>query len=294
MPKAVINGTTVHYHVHGKGTPIIFIHPPLINRATFRYQEVQLADPFQVITFDIRGHGFSPRSETPITYPLIVEDIVRLMDHIEIEQAYLCGYSTGGSVVLEALLTYPARFRGGICLGSMSEVSDLVVKSQITAATLLTRLGMKTTAALVICGSNADMRETFHNLYYEAIRGDIENWRQYFEVSMKYRCTDRLKAIKAPVLMIYGANDRRFSGYVHQLHRLLPNSTLAQIPGAKHYIPTKYAEAFHDILTRWVMEHELRAAADGAADVDRELVSKAKEYDLPIPEEVLAETQMER
>lgn len=292
MPKANINGTLLHYHTDGEGTPIIFVHPPLINRAVFRYQEVQLADRFQVVTFDIRGHGFSPRSEAPVTYPLIVEDIVRLMDELGLEQAYLCGYSTGGSIVLEALLTHPDRFRGGICLGAMAAVTDWNVKAQISAAALLTRLNMKTTAALLISKANADMRETFHNLYYEAIRGDVENWRQYFEASMKYNCTERLPAIKAPVLLINGESDIRFKGYGHQLHRLLPNSTLAYIPGAKHYIPTKNSAEFHDLLTKWVLEQEIKAAADGRAVIDRELASKANDYGIPIPDQAAVETHM--
>lgn len=292
MPKAQLNGTTIHYHVHGKGAPILFIHPPLLNRAVFRYQEVQLADPFQVITFDIRGHGFSPRSEAPVTYPLIVEDIKALMDHLKLKKAYLCGYSTGGGVALEAMLAYPERFRGLILLGAIPAVTDWGVKAQIAAAATLARLGMKTSLALAIAGGNADMKETFHNLYYEAIRGDLENWRQYYEVSMKYSCVDRLNRIHAPVLLLYGAQDRRFKKYSFEIHRLLSNSTLARIPGVKHNIPTKAPDAFHDVLTKWVMQHELRAAADGITDVDRDLVRKAVEYDLRIPKEVLVETHM--
>ncbi|WP_199620496.1 alpha/beta fold hydrolase [Paenibacillus alkalitolerans] len=286
MPKALINGTTIHYHVHGKGTPIVFIHPPLVNSAVFRYQEVQLADPFQVVTFDIRGHGFSPRSEAPVTYPLIVEDIVRLMDHIGLEQAYLCGYSTGGGIAFEALLTYPERFRGAVCLGAMPEVGDLCLKAQLAAASVLTRLGMKTSMALLISAGNADMKETFHNLYYEAIRGDIENWRQYFEASMKYNCTDRLKRIHAPVLLIYGMNDSRFKKYGQQLHELLPQSTLAFVPGVRHTIPTKKPEPMHDLLSKWIMEHELRAAEEGEAGVGRDLLRKAAEYGIRLPGEV--------
>ncbi|WP_274363871.1 alpha/beta fold hydrolase [Paenibacillus thermotolerans] len=289
MPKLHINGTLLHYHTDGAGTPILFIHPPLINRAIFRYQEVQLADRFQVVTFDIRGHGFSPRSETPITYPLIVEDTIRLMDELGLESAYLCGYSTGGSIVLEALLTHPERFRGGICLGAMSEVSDWNVKAQISAAALLTKLNMKTTAALLISKANADMRDTFHNLYYVAIRGDVENWRQYFEASKHYYCTDRLMAIRQPVLLIYGDRDWRFKGYGHQLHRMLPNAALAFIPGAKHYIPTKNSAEFHDLLTKWVMEQEIKAASEGDGKVDWALAEKAEQYGVPIPEEAAVE-----
>jgi pimeloyl-ACP methyl ester carboxylesterase len=294
MPKTLINGNMMHYHVHGRGTPILFIHPPLINSAVFRYQEVQLSDPFQVVTFDIRGHGFSDASEAPLTYPLIVEDTVRLMDYLGLEQAYLCGYSTGGGVALEALLTYPDRFRGAICLGAMPEAGGWYVRSQIAAATTLARLGMKTSLALLIAAANADMSETFHNLYYEAIRGDIENWRQYFEASLKYNCTRRLPAIKHPLLLVYGAKDRRFMGHGKLIQRLQPNSTLAYIPDAKHYLPTRATADLHDLMRKWIMRHELSAAEGGAADVDRDLIKLAKSYDLTIPHEVLIETNMIR
>jgi pimeloyl-ACP methyl ester carboxylesterase len=50
-----------------------------------------------MITFDIRGHGKSQYSNKPLTFPLIVEDIKLLLDHLEVEKAFICGYSTGGS-----------------------------------------------------------------------------------------------------------------------------------------------------------------------------------------------------
>ncbi len=80
MPLENINGTVLHYIVKGEGIPIIFVHPPLLTGANFRYQQVQLSDEFKVITFDIRGHGQSGRSLVPITYSIIAEDIKQLMD----------------------------------------------------------------------------------------------------------------------------------------------------------------------------------------------------------------------
>lgn len=292
MPKANVNGTLIHYHVHGRGTPIIFIHPPLLNRAVFRYQEVQLADTFQIITFDIRGHGFSPPTGAPLTYPLIVEDMKALLDHLNIRKAYVCGYSTGGSIALEMMLTYPERVRGSILLGGMSELSDWVVKAELALAVRLAKMNMKTTLALSIARGNGDLPETFHNLYYEAIRGDVRHWQQYYEESMKYNCTKQLGGIHHPVLLIYGSKDNRFRAHGNQLHRLLPNATLARIPEVAHNIPTKAPDAFHDLLTKWVMQHELQAAEQGESHVDRNLLRKAMDYELDIPEEILEDYRM--
>ncbi|MCI3919982.1 alpha/beta hydrolase [Paenibacillus sp. TRM 82003] len=289
MPKANVNGTVLHYHVHGRGTPIVFIHPPLLNRAVFRYQEVQLADPFQVVTFDIRGHGFSPASEAPLTYELIAEDIKALLDHLNIRRAYLCGYSTGGGIALETMLAYPDRIRGSILIGGMAETNSMSVKGQIAVARWMAKMGMKTSLALAIAKGNADMDETFHNLYYEAMRGDIRNWQQYYDASLKYSCVDRLASIHAPVLLVYGGQDGRFNAHGQTLHERLPDSTLARIPGVRHNVPTKGQELLHDLITKWVMQHELRAASEGASHVDKDLLKKAMDYDLTIPEDVLVD-----
>ncbi|MBT2696242.1 alpha/beta hydrolase [Bacillus sp. ISL-40] len=111
-----VDGISLYYNVKGEGTPIVFIHPPLLTSANFKYQIDELSQKFKVITFDIRGHGRSSYSVQPITYPLIVEDIKRLLDHLKITKAFLCGYSTGGSIGLEFLLTFPNRSIGPLLL----------------------------------------------------------------------------------------------------------------------------------------------------------------------------------
>jgi len=290
MPKASVNGTILHYHVHGRGTPIVFIHPPFLNRAVFRYQEVQLVDPFQIVTFDIRGHGFSPASEAPLSYPLLAEDVKSLLDHLNIRQAYLCGYSAGAGVAIETMLMHPERIRGAILVGAMAEPSSsLTVLGQLSGATSLLKLGMKTSLALTVAKANADMRETFHNLYYEAIRGDLRNWQQYHEASLSYTAMERIASITAPTLLVYGARDRRFHSHGQRLHELLPGSTLARIPDVDHAVPTRGFETFHDLVTKWVMQLELQAASSGESHVDKGLIKKAMDYDLRIPEEVLVD-----
>jgi pimeloyl-ACP methyl ester carboxylesterase len=256
MPKTSIQGTTLHYHVQGSGIPIVFIHPPLLNRAIFRYQEVQLSDMFRVITFDIRGHGFSPASPATLTYSLIVQDIIGLLDFLDIKHAYLCGYSTGAGVALEALLTHENRFRGAILIGGMSEMGDWIARSQIHVASFLATAGMKTTLALCIAAGNADRRETFHNLYYEAMQGDVNNWRQYYDASAAYSCTDRLQSIQSPILLVSGMNDVRFQKYSDLLQQKLPKTSHIHIPGVSHSIPTKAPELLHAHVSQWVMNIE--------------------------------------
>ncbi|WP_042228699.1 alpha/beta fold hydrolase [Paenibacillus popilliae] len=252
MPIARLNGVSLHYHVRGKGVPIIWIHPPLLTSENFNYQMVQLSDSFRLISFDIRGHGYSGPSDEPITYRLIVEDMLALMDKLGVKQAYVGGYSTGGSIALQALLSDPERFLGGVLISAMSEASDLWLRGRIRAAAALTRLKAKSLILWAITRGNADSRLTFKNLQRAARRGNSANWRQYYQYSLTYNCTDRLQDIKAPVLLIYGQSDRSFHKYALILHHGLPNSQLYWIPKAKHQIPTKNALEMNWLIEQWL------------------------------------------
>lgn len=48
----------------------------------------------------------------------MVNDIVRLMDHLGIEKAHIVGYSMGGSIALKMLTVRPERFLTAVIGGS--------------------------------------------------------------------------------------------------------------------------------------------------------------------------------
>jgi len=253
MPFAKINGATLHYQVKGEGIPIILIHPPLLTKANFNYQIAQLSGLYKVITFDIRGHGLSGSSyDQALTYPLIVEDIKQLMEHLNISKAYVGGYSTGGSLALEAILTYPDRFYGGILVSALSEASDLYLRTRISLAVSMCRMKAKNALLYAICRGNADRNATFQQLSRDAKPGNLVNWRQYYEYSLHYNCSYRLGEIDKPVLLIYGKKDRSFYRYADILERKLPNNKLVLIRGVSHQIPTKAAQSMNEIIKQWL------------------------------------------
>jgi pimeloyl-ACP methyl ester carboxylesterase len=265
MPTAQINGTTIHYHSQGSGTPIVFIHPPLLTRENFTYQTVQLSDEFRVITFDIRGHGHSAPSKEPVTYPLIVEDMKQLLDFLEVDKAYLCGYSTGGSIVLEAMLTYPDRFLGGVVVSGMSEMTDWWNRSRLALAVGATKARAKDMVAAAITFGNADSRITYNNLYRDAINGNVTNWKQYYAYSLVYNCTAKLNAIKAPMLLIYGGKDISFHRYAKILQSRLPWNELHYIDKAPHQLPTKHALHMNELIRNWLDRLEPAESTEAAA-----------------------------
>ena len=52
---------------------------------------------YRVIALDCRGHGQSGKPQDPGQYGLeMVRDVVRLLDHLNVERAHVVGYAMGG------------------------------------------------------------------------------------------------------------------------------------------------------------------------------------------------------
>ncbi|MGG1517460.1 alpha/beta hydrolase [Paenibacillus oryzisoli] len=250
-----VNGTKLHVEITGPadGEPIVFIPPPLLTLETFRYQKEGLSDRFRVITFDVRGHGESDCTSQPLTYALIAQDITELLDALGIEQAYLCGYSTGGSVVLEALLTYSSRFLGGIVVSGMSQLTDRYNRMRVQLALRLAKPSgwMKLLTGAITYG-NSDKPATYQLLSRRASEDATANVRSYFEQSLLYNCTDRLSFIQQPMLLIYGQEDPVFYQYGELLNEKLPRSSLYYLKGAKHPIPLQSPDKMNELIRLWI------------------------------------------
>ncbi|WP_282943674.1 alpha/beta hydrolase [Paenibacillus sp. RC67] len=271
MPMVEINGVNLFYEKVGSGVPIVFIHPPMLTGDVFAYQRRQLSDTFQVITFDVRGHGRSGQSEAKVTYELIADDILQLLDALNIPQAVLCGYSTGGAVALEGMLAYPERILGGILISAMSEVSDWFNKTRIWTAMQLCKLSGKKLLSAAIAMGNADMMSTFKQLYSKGVQGQIRSMRQYFECSYGYNCTGKLHRIHKPVLLIYGEKDTGFHRYAHLIQRRIPHCTYHLIAGAQHQIPTKNPREMAELIRLWMEDPALTPLSAPTA-VEEELL----------------------
>lgn len=255
MPIINVNGASLHYIEKGTGTALICIHPPVLSSKNFSCQLEHLSRFFRVIAFDIRGHGQSKASKTPVTYPLIAEDVKALMDRLDIHMAFFCGYSTGGSIVLECLLSHPDRSLGGIVIGGMPEVNTKRVKRLIATGVFLAKIKAINTIALGVSWSNSINMKQFRELYRDAKKCDAKNAEEYYRYSLTYNCTKQLGEINQPVLLLYGEKDKPFHPYAHLLQRRLPQNELYMIPDVDHRVPTKAYEECNARIETFIKKH---------------------------------------
>jgi len=116
------NGVPLRYTVEGEGEPVVLIHG-LYASAQINWRTPgtikALATNYQVIALDVRGHGGSGKPTAEEAYGLeLMEDVIRLLDHLKIQKAHIVGYSMGGMITMKLLTRHPDRVRSAV-LGGM-------------------------------------------------------------------------------------------------------------------------------------------------------------------------------
>ncbi|TJY39782.1 alpha/beta hydrolase [Cohnella pontilimi] len=252
MPMIHVNGVDLHYHLQGKGVPIVFLHPPCIGSRVFTYLRNDLSQDYRTLMFDFRGHGHSGTSGTRLTIPLLVEDTRQLMDALDISSAYLCTYSMASMVALEALLTHPNRFSGAVLLGGLAKATGWRLRGRLRAGSIASRWGARDSVAAPILWVNSDNTQTYRNLRRETLSGDVAKWREYFDSGLRYSAENRLPEIKQPVLLVCGEKDRQFHKHMRTMKQGLPNASTAFIRGKKHFLPTYAADPIAGAIRLWL------------------------------------------
>lgn len=126
MSKVVVgreNGDRIrlHYTDRGAGRPVVLIHGwPLSGRA-WEAQEFALIEAgYRVITYDRRGFGQSSKPWHGYDYDTFAADLDALLQHLDLHDATLVGFSMGGGEVVRYLARYGAdRIRSVVLAGAV-------------------------------------------------------------------------------------------------------------------------------------------------------------------------------
>ncbi|MAT05529.1 MAG: alpha/beta hydrolase [Acidimicrobiaceae bacterium] len=119
---ATADGEWTTYYDEGQGTPVVFIHGSGLGVSAAANWSLTLpafAPRYRTIAMDLAGFGRTmPGPSTAYGIRGWVDQIVRLLDHLEVERTWLVGNSLGGWVALRMVLSYPDRVEGLIGMGT--------------------------------------------------------------------------------------------------------------------------------------------------------------------------------
>ena len=94
---------------------VVFAHGIANDRSVWAEVAARLHSRFNILRFDMRGHGGSAPVGGEYTFGMLAADVVELMNAVEIPRAHYVGISLGGMVGLGLALHHPERLLSLAC-----------------------------------------------------------------------------------------------------------------------------------------------------------------------------------
>ncbi|MEX0608881.1 MAG: alpha/beta hydrolase [Balneolaceae bacterium] len=110
VKKIIVEGIELHYTIEGRGESLILIHGSLADLRYWKDQTPFLKDHFQVIAYS-RRYNYPNTNNTEPDHSAIVEaqDLLKLMNELNIDQAHILGHSYGAYTALWFALEHPEK-----------------------------------------------------------------------------------------------------------------------------------------------------------------------------------------
>jgi pimeloyl-ACP methyl ester carboxylesterase len=261
------DGVKIHYVVEGKGEPLVLIHGFAADiKTNWGLPGIlsALAKNYQVIALDCRGHGKSDKPQEAKQYgKAMMEDVVRLLDHLKIKQAHIVGYSMGGGIALEVLMDHPDRVLTATVGGfGISTAQDEKAMVNDLADSLEKGKGF---GPLLIAITPADQPKpseehikavdaillSFNDP--KALAACMRGFKGETELSIA-TVVKKVKKANRPILALVGENDP-FKPGVDELKKQVPETQLTVIKGSDH-VSTIMDPAFLKDMQKFLAEHK--------------------------------------
>lgn len=222
------DGVPIRYEVFSRGKPIILVHGwgSSIEGNWVSTGWVEALRPIrQVVALDCRGHGLSGKPHAAQAYSghAMVDDVIRLMEHLGIEKADLFGYSMGAAISLRLLLSHPDRFES-VVLGGIGNVLARRTEGRPNVVSALLTDDPATITDPLAKG---------FRLFAEANRNDLKALAAYEQAPRKALDHAKLARASVPVLIVNGETDA-LVGSPDELVAAIPGARLVKIPDRDH------------------------------------------------------------
>ncbi len=227
----------LYYEDHGSGQPVVLIHGyPLDGHSWEKQERVLLDAGYRVITYDRRGFGQSSMPVIGYDYDTFAADLNKLLEHLNLRDVVLVGFSMGTGEVTRYLGKYGSgRVSKAVLMGAIPPFL-LKTADNPDGVDMSVFDGIK---EAVVADRPAYMKDFLDNFYnvdkLRPARISDQAWDDSFNVAVAasahatYACVDTwltdfrgdLPKIDVPVLLVHGKEDR-----------ILPYAnTAARLPG---------------------------------------------------------------
>jgi pimeloyl-ACP methyl ester carboxylesterase len=257
----------LHHVRRGSGEPLLLIQG--MSGHALHWGEPFLSElerDFDVIAFDNRGTGYSPRVDAPFSIADLADDAAGVLDELGLESAHVLGISMGGMVAQELVLRHPDRVRT-LALGCTYAGG---AEGRLSAPEVVQQLG----EAMQSGDRERAIRVGWSLNVSSAFAADEANYDAFREVAMTkpvavqvimlqmqaisgHDTSARLGGIEVPTLVIHGSEDQMLDvSNGEAIARAIPGARLERLEGVGHMFWIEQPQRSAEL----VREHALAGA----------------------------------
>lgn len=202
----------INYKLEGKGKCIVLIHGVSDNLLYWQPLVDKLKHRYQILRYDLRGHGLSEMGDKKITMNVYEKDLLNLLDELHLKEVNLVGFSLGGNIALDFTIKHPTRVSSITlmstffkCDKDFSEVLRLLKHSLTEGFVEFYDVILP----MVLCPDIIEEFEEELNLM-KIQASKTANTRAYIqalEVCLNFDVEDKLNSINVPTLILAGKYD---------------------------------------------------------------------------------------
>ncbi|MGB8699419.1 MAG: alpha/beta hydrolase [Thermosynechococcaceae cyanobacterium] len=259
------------YRQLGQGVPILCLHGHPGSADCMSVFTESLAQRFRTIAPDLRGYGRS-QTRSPFTMADHLLDLTALLDHLNLQNCIILGWSLGGILALELALHHPDRIRGLILVATAAKpVSNLPRPSVLDLlntliAGSLNRLKPGWAWNIRTFGQRSLLKDLLSQHTPEAYRfldqagtsATLRTSRQAQQalnqaLQQRYNRLDALANIHCPSLILSGAQDRHILPTAsYETAQYLKNSHYICYPDVAHLFPWEIPTQVNHDIGQWL------------------------------------------
>lgn len=221
-----VNGINLYYEIYGNGFPILMLHGNGGSINAFKYQIPFFEKHYRVIAIDSRLQGKSGGSPDSISYEMMASDFCALLDYLQIDSAYVLGWSDGGINGLIMAMQCPEKVKR-LAVSGVNVVPDSSAVPYSDILWIKNFIEQDTTASETEIALNKMM-------LYEPNISDEE-----------------LLQIQCPVLVMAGDHDIIKPEHTLKIFKSIPIASLCIFPDSNHDVCQQYPELFNETVLRF-------------------------------------------
>jgi non-heme chloroperoxidase len=260
----------IYYEDHGSGQPVVLVHGyPLDGHSWERQTRVLLQAGYRVIAYDRRGFGHSSQPTIGYDYDTFASDLNTLLDHLDLSNVVLGGFSMGTGEVTRYLGRYGS---GRVAKAAMFGVIPPFLLKTADNPEGVDGQVFEDIKASVVKDRYAYFKDFLDNFYnvdkLAPARISDQAWQASFIVASgaspyaTYACVDTwltdfrddLPRIDVPTLVVHGTEDRilPYDSTAKRLPGLIKDLKLVTVEGGPHNIGWTHPEEVNTALMEFL------------------------------------------